>query len=69
MLVAVSSIIEGTMILIGMINGAFNIHIIKHIIFWIIAIIGAVITCILNGMVFDLFMNYLAIRKFNQANI
>ena len=52
--VSVPSIIAGTMVLTGMINGAFNIqnNNLKHIISWVIAVLGAVITCACGGMEF-----------------
>ena len=52
--VSVPSIIAGTMVLTGMINGAFNIqnNNVKHIISWVIAVIGAVVTCYCGGMEF-----------------
>ena len=52
--VSVPSIIAGAMVLTGMINGAFNIqnNNLKHIISWVIAVLGAVITCACGGMEF-----------------
>ena len=52
--IVVPSIIAGTMVLTGMINGAFNIqnNNWKHAISWIIAVVGAVVTCASGGMVF-----------------
>ena len=52
--VGVPSIIAGTMVLTGMINGAFNIQNknVKHLISWIIAVIGAIVTCACGGLTF-----------------
>lgn len=54
--VSVPSIIAGTMVLTGMINGAFNIenNNVKHIISWVVAVIGAVVTCACGGLTFGL---------------
>jgi Na+/citrate or Na+/malate symporter len=54
MSVLVPSIIAGTMVLTGLINGAFNIqnNNAKHIISWVIAVVGALVTCATGGMVF-----------------
>lgn len=54
MTICVPTIIAGTMILTGMINGAFNIQDgnVKHIISWVVAIVGAICTCALDGMNF-----------------
>ncbi len=54
--VSVPSIIAGTMVLTGMINGAFNIenNNVKHIISWVVAVIGAVVTCACGGLAFGL---------------
>ena len=52
--VSVPSIIAGTMVLTGMINGAFNVqnNNVKHIISWVIAVLGAVVTCACGGLEF-----------------
>ena len=52
--VSVPSIIAGTIVLTGMINGAFNIQNknIKHLISWIVAIIEAIVTCACGGLTF-----------------
>lgn len=54
MSVAVPSIIAGTMVLTGMMNGAFNIqnNNVKHILSWVLAVVGAVCTCAIGGMTF-----------------
>ena len=54
MSISVPSIIAGTIILTGMINGAFNIqnNNAKHIISWIVAVLCALCTCAMGGMVF-----------------
>lgn len=54
MAIDVPSIIAGTMVLTGMINAAFNVQNanVKHLISWIVAIVGAVITCACGGMAF-----------------
>lgn len=54
--VAVPSIIAGSMVLTGMINGAFNIenNNVKHIISWAVAVIAALATCALGGLSFGL---------------
>lgn len=54
MSIFVPTIIASTIILTGLINGAFNIqnNNIKHMISWIIAVIGAVVTCACGGMNF-----------------
>ena len=54
MAVDVPSIIAGTMLLTGMINAAFNIQSdnVKHLISWIVAVVGAVATCAFGGMTF-----------------
>lgn len=54
MSVVVPSIIAGTIVLTGMISGAFNIqnNNVKHTISWIVAILGAICTCACGGMVF-----------------
>lgn len=54
MAIDVPSIIAGTILITGMINGAFNIqnNNIKHIISWVVAVIGALCTCACGGMVF-----------------
>ena len=56
MSVAVPSIIAGTMVLTGMIDGAFNIqnNNLKHLLSWVIAVVGAVVTCYCGGMEFGL---------------
>ena len=52
--ISVPSIIAGTMVLTGMINGAFNIqnNNIKHLLSWIVAIVGAIVECACGGLVF-----------------
>ena len=54
MSVCVPSIIAGTLVLTGLIDGAFNIqnNNLKHTISWIIAILGAVVTCATGEMTF-----------------
>lgn len=54
MAIDVPSIIAGTITLTGMIDAAFNVqnNNVKHIISWIVAIAGAVITCACGGMSF-----------------
>ena len=54
MSVSVPSIIAGTMVLTGMINGAFNVqnNNVKHILSWVIAVLGAVVTCACGGLDF-----------------
>lgn len=54
MAVCVPSIIAGTMIITGLIDGAFNVqnNNVKHIISWIVAVVGAIVTCACGGMVF-----------------
>lgn len=54
MAIDVPSIIAGTIVLTGMINGAFNIqnNNVKHIISWIVAVVGALVTCACGGMEF-----------------
>lgn len=54
--VAVPSIIAGTMVLTGAINGAFNIqnNNVKHIISWVVAVISAIATCYCGGLEFGL---------------
>lgn len=54
MSVSVPSIIAGTMVLTGMINGAFNIqnNNVKHIISWIIPVVAALVMCALGTMTF-----------------
>ena len=56
MTVFVPSIIAGTIVLTGLINGAFNIQNqnVKHIISWVIAVVGALVCCATGGMVFGL---------------
>lgn len=56
MAVDVPSIIGGTVVLTGMINAAFNVQNgnLKHILSWIIAVVGAVVTCACGGMTFGL---------------
>lgn len=54
MAIDVPSIIAGTIVLTGMIDGAFNIqnNNVKHIISWIVAVVGALVTCACGGMEF-----------------
>lgn len=54
MSICVPSIIAGTMLITGMINAAFNVQkdSIKHLISWIVAVVGAVVTCACGGMEF-----------------
>ena len=56
MAIDVPSIIAGTMVITGMINAAFNIqnNNAKHIISWIVAVVGAIVTCACGGMEFGL---------------
>lgn len=56
MAIAVPSIIAGTVVLTGMVNAAFNIqnNNVKHALSWIIAIVGAVVTCLSGGLTFGL---------------
>ena len=54
MAIDVPSIIAGTMVITGMINAAFNVqnNNVKHLISWIVAVAGAVVTCACGGMTF-----------------
>ena len=54
--VSVPSLIAGTMVLTGMINGAFNIqdNNVKHIISWVLAVAGALVTCACGGLTLGL---------------
>lgn len=54
MAIDVPSIIAGTIVLTGMIDGAFNVqnNNVKHIISWIVAVVGALVTCTCGGMEF-----------------
>lgn len=65
MSVAVPSIIAGTMVLTGMINGAFNIqnNNIKHIISWILAVVGAICTCAIGGKLTNNLQNITSLSK------
>lgn len=56
MSVSVPTIIAGTTVLTGLINGAFNIsnQNIKHLISWVIAVVGALLCCATENMVFGL---------------
>ena len=55
MAVCVPSIIAGTMLITGMINGAFNIqnNNVKHWISWIVAVLGAICTLYRDFYFFD----------------
>lgn len=52
--ISVPSIIAGGMVITGMINAAFNIqnNNFKHLLSWIIAVLGAVIECASGGLTF-----------------
>lgn len=54
MSVLVPSIITGTMVLTGMINGAFNVqnNNVKHIISWVIAVGAALVMCATGSITF-----------------
>lgn len=56
LLIIVPSLIAGTAIITGAINGAFNVQNgnAKHIISWLVAILGGVLTVLSGGLTFGL---------------